>query len=224
MNPEQRSAAPHTPEQAANIALLMDEARRTGIEAADEAAAIEALLGRELPSSEPTEEACRRHFDAHRARFGAGERLQLRHVLFAVTPGVDVHALGQRAEALLLELRCAEPHSDAFAAAARRWSNCPTGADGGELGWVAAQDCAPEFARAVFADSGQAAAVGVLPTLVRSRFGLHVVEVRERDPGRPPEFEEVRDAVAVELRQQAWINGVRQYLQRLGGAATPDAR
>lgn len=178
--------------------------------------AIECLLERELKVPEPSQDACLRHFVSHRARYGRGERLRLRHVLFAVTPGVDVQSLRKRAEALLLELRCADPQAGAFATAARQWSNCPTGAEGGELGWVGPDDCAPEFAREVFGQD----TVGVLPRLVLSRFGLHVVEVCERQPGDTPAFDEVRGAVALALRQQAWVNALRQYLQALAGCAT----
>ena len=100
-------------------------------------AAIEALLDRELQLPEPSDEACRRHHAAQRGRYAVGERAQVRHVLFAVTPGVDVNALRQRAEACLLDVRCAAPGGDdRFAAAAAATSNCPSGAEGGELGWL----------------------------------------------------------------------------------------
>jgi len=184
------------------------------------AAAIEALLDLELAVPEPEEEACRRHHAAHAARYATGERLRLRHVLFAVTPGVDLTALRQRAEACLIDLRSRSRGEnigadDRFAAAARELSNCPSGADGGALGWLTAADCAPEFAREVF---GQAT-VGVLPRLVRSRFGLHVVEVLARQAGVAPPFEQVRPAVAQSLRQQAYATALRQYLQLLAGEA-----
>jgi peptidyl-prolyl cis-trans isomerase C len=59
----------------------------------------------------------------------------------------------------------------------------------------------------------------VLPRLVHSRFGLHVVEVLARTPGAVPSFEAVRGAVALALRQQAFITALRQYLQLLAGDA-----
>jgi peptidyl-prolyl cis-trans isomerase C len=126
-----------------------------------------------------------------------------------------VNALRQRAEALLFELRCAEPGSDAFANAARQWSNCPTGAQGGELGWTTRDDCAAEFAQEVFGQQ----TVGILPRLVQSRFGFHVVEVTGREAGIQPEFEDVRQAVSLRLKQQAWTNALRQYLRVLAGQA-----
>jgi peptidyl-prolyl cis-trans isomerase C len=177
--------------------------------------AIEHLLELRLQVPEPDEAACRRHHAGHQAAYRRGERVRLRHVLFAVTPGVDVVGLRQRAEQTLLELRC-DASGALFAERAATLSNCPTGADGGALGWLQPGDCAPEFAREVF---GQPE-VGVLPRLVHSRFGLHVVEVLERDPGQDLPYEEVRDAVRLSLRQRSWAVALRQYLLLLAGQAT----
>jgi peptidyl-prolyl cis-trans isomerase C len=211
--------------QRAGLLPVGDVPATDGTISAAAAAAIERLIDREVAVPEPSEEACRRHYAAHPERYGAGERLRLRHVLFAVTPGIDVNALRKRAEALLVSLRCADPGSDAFAEAARQWSNCPSaGQDGGkagELGWMSREDCAPEFAREVFSrETG--AHVGVLPQLVHSRFGLHVVEVQARESGEAAPFEEVRAAVASGLRNQGFVTALRQYLRLLAGAAVLD--
>jgi peptidyl-prolyl cis-trans isomerase C len=214
--------------QRACTELLRQAAQREGLLAAADVpgtdgaiseaatAAIDALLELELRVPEPSDEACCRYHAAHAARYAAGERLRARHILFAVTPGVDVVALRKRAEDALLEVRCHDATAgDAFADAARTLSNCPSGAEGGDLGWIEAKDCAPEFAREIFGR----AEVGVLPRLVHSRFGLHVVEVQSREPGVVPEFAAVRGAVAVSLRQQGFVTALRQYLQVLAGAA-----
>jgi len=196
--------------------LAQDDAPGTGgAISAQASGAIEQLLERELAIPEPSEEACRRYHDAHPAAHAHGERAHLRHVLFAVTPGVDVKQLRLRAEAMLIDLRCADDGGAKFAEAAAQWSNCPSGQHGGDLGWLTRADCAPEFAREVFGG----AEIGVLARLVHSRFGLHVVEVVARDPGQQPAFEEVCNAIALTLRQQAWVNALRQYLQLLAGAA-----
>jgi peptidyl-prolyl cis-trans isomerase C len=183
--------------------------------------AIDAWLERELQLPEPSEEACRRHHAAHPARYRTGQRVRLRHVLFAVTPGMNVVALRNRAEACLLDLRCHDGKAEggasgSFDRAARELSNCPSGADGGDLGWLTPGDCAPEFAREIFGH----VEVGVLSRLVHSRFGLHVVEVLEREGGEPQPFVSVRGAVAMALRQQAYVTALRQCLQLLAGQAT----
>jgi peptidyl-prolyl cis-trans isomerase C len=214
--------------QRACAELLRQAAMQAGLLASDDAppsagamseaasGAIEALLDRELALPDPSEEACRRHHAAQRGRYAVGERVHLRHVLFAVTPGVDVNALRQRAEGCLLDVRCASPGGeDRFAAAAAATSNCPSGAAGGALGWLTSNDCAPEFAREIFGKPE----VGVLPRLVHSRFGLHVVEVLAREPGLEPEYEAVQSAVAQALRQQTFTTALRQYLQLLAGQA-----
>ena len=179
-------------------------------------AAIEALLEAELVLPEPTSEDCRRLYEAQPARYAVGEHVNARHILFAVTPGVDINALRQRAEACLLDLRGdAVSGAGRFPVVAAQTSNCPSGQAGGDLGWLRAEDCAPEFARELFGHTE----VGVLPRLVHSRFGLHVVEVLARQRGEVPPFETVQAAVAQSLRQQAFATALRQYLQVLAGQA-----
>jgi peptidyl-prolyl cis-trans isomerase C len=192
-----------------------DTATADGVISEAAAIAIESLLEQEVSVPEPSEEACRRHYIAHESAYRTGERVRVRHILFAVTPGVDVAALRKRAEPIFLDVRCRDRASDGFASAARQWSNCPSGAQGGDLGWLTAADCAPEFARELFGH----AEVGVLSRLVHTRFGLHVVEVQERDPGAAQSFEAVRGAVAMSLRQQAYITALRLYLRVLAGEA-----
>lgn len=182
----------------------------------DACAAIDEWLEQEIQVQSPSDEACRRHFAAHPARYSSGERVRVRHVLFAVTPGMDVVALRNRAETCLLDVRCHDGSaSERFARAARELSNCPSGEAGGELGWLTAADCAPEFARELFGH----VEVGVLPRLVHSRFGLHVVEVLEREAGATQPFESVQGAVRMALRQQTYATALRQRLQLLAGAA-----
>lgn len=202
--------------QAAGLLGVTDTPNLDGIPSEAASAAIEVLLTRELQLPEPSEEACRRHFAAHSHNYHTGERVHARHILFAVTQGMDMVALRNRAEACLLDVRCHDgSNREGFARAARELSNCPSGIDGGGLGWLQTGDCASEFARELFGH----AEVGVLPRLVHSRFGLHVVEVLQREPGQAQSFESVRGAVTMALRQQTYITALRQYLQLLAGAA-----
>lgn len=228
LNTAQQPLAPEVLRQRACTELLRQAAQRAGLLAADDpapldgviseaaSAAIERWLERELQQPEPSEDACRRYHAAHAARYHTGEAVHARHILFAVTPGTDVTALRNRAETCLLDVRCHDgAESDDFARSARDLSNCPSGEQGGELGWLEAADCAPEFARELFGH----AEVGVLPRLVHSRFGLHVVEVLERRPGIAQPFESVHGAVRMALRQQAFVTAMRQCLQVLAGEA-----
>ena len=189
-----------------------------GVLSEEASSAIEALLEKTLLIPEPSEEACQRHHAANVATYTTGERVNVRHILFAVTQGVDVVALRNRAETALLDVRCHDGSSqeDNFAKSASTLSNCPSGAEGGSLGWLTDADCAPEFAKELFGHPE----VGVLPRLVHSRFGLHVVEVLARAPGMAQAYDAVRGAVAMSLRQKTYVTALRQYLSLLAGEAT----
>jgi peptidyl-prolyl cis-trans isomerase C len=107
--------------QAAGMLAASDAPSGDGVISEAASAAIELLLERELDSPEPSEEACRRHHAAHEAAYSTGERVRARHILFAVTPGVDVVALRKRAETILLDVRCHDGQ------AAEGFADAPTG-------------------------------------------------------------------------------------------------
>ncbi len=228
LNPRHQHLNAEDLRQRACTELLRQAAMRAGLlDAADQAPAdgvisepasqaIDLWLEQELQLPEPSEEACQRYFAAHPTRYRSGERVRVRHILFAVTPGMDVVVLRNRAEACLLDVRAHDDSAaDGFGQSARQFSNCPSGELGGDLGWLNPSDCASEFARELFGH----VEVGVLPRLVHSRFGLHVVEVLEREGGVPQAFDAVRGAVEMALRQQAWVTALRQCLQWLAGQA-----
>lgn len=215
--------------QRAYAELLRQAAQRAGLlpasdpgpidgvhsEAASEA--IEALLAREIQLPEPNEAACRRYYDAHPQRFAQGERVRAAHILLAVTPGVDVAALRSHAEGLLVRLRCED--EAAFAAAAAENSNCPSGEQGGLLGWLTRDECLPEIATLLFAQDEVHRHTGVLPRLLSSRHGFHILRVDEREAGVVQSYALVRGSVAALLRHQLSVTAMRQYLDLLAGQA-----
>jgi peptidyl-prolyl cis-trans isomerase C len=218
-------AAPELRERAWSE-LLRQEAMRTGWLPAQELAqaqplappeeaAIHRMLEIEVPLRTPDEEECARFHRSQPQLFALGSKVRVRHILFAVTPGVDVRALAGRAEQVLLELTHRDTPPERFAERARELSNCPSGAEGGELGWLAPADCAPELG-SVFFDEKIA---GLHPKLVSSRFGLHIVDVEEREPGRPVPFEQARERIASLLAQRARITALHQYIRVLAGRA-----
>jgi len=180
---------------------------------------MEAMLEQAVTSPEPTEDECRRHFEAQKNRLIVGQALHVRHILFAVTPGVNVHALSQRAETALLDLIRKEVPATRFEQLAAELSNCPSSAQGGDLGWVTPEDCAPELANELFFQTDSRWGMGVHPRLVHTRFGLHIIEVLGRKKGQLPEFEQVRDQIASRLALQSRSTALRQYMQLLVGQA-----
>ncbi|MCU0805777.1 MAG: peptidylprolyl isomerase [Burkholderiales bacterium] len=201
---------------AAVRSLLSARAALLGLEGADEEARIEALLDREVAVPEPTDEECRRFYENHPELFTAGELVAVRHILFAVVPGTPVDALARTAEKALADVRA---NPDRFADVARQFSNCPSGQHGGNLGQLQRGETVPEFEEAVFgADS-----TGVLPRLVNTRYGFHVICVDERIAGHRVPFEAVRDQVAANLAERVRAKALVQYVRILAAEAGVDA-
>ena len=180
---------------------------------------MEAMVDAAVEVPEPSESECQRHYEAQKNRFIVGQALHVRHILFAVTPGVNVHALSQRAEAALLELTRKNVSPGQFEKLAGELSNCPSSAQGGDLGWLTPEDCAPELANELFFQSDSRWGMGVHPRLVHTRFGLHIIEVLGRKKGRLPEFAEVREQIAARLKLQSRTTALRQYMLLLVGEA-----
>jgi peptidyl-prolyl cis-trans isomerase C len=102
---------------------------------------------------------------------------------------------------------------EAFAKHAKDKSDCPTKANGGDVGFFQKAG----FMVQPFANASFALQVNQMSEVVRTPFGLHLIVVTERRPGKEVKFEEVKDMVkevyfdrlhdylAAQLRQKAKI-------------------
>lgn len=191
-------------------APALDEAQRQVLEQMVDAAVV-------TPAPEASAQA--RYYAANKLHFVTGQALHVRHILFAVTPGVDVHKLAQRAETALLELSRKDVPAGRFAELARELSNCPSSVEGGDLGWIGPHDCAPELANELFYQSDSGWGMGVHPRLVHTRFGFHIVEVLGRRKGTQQPFEAVQEHIAMQMTLQTRATALRQYMRLLIGQA-----
>jgi peptidyl-prolyl cis-trans isomerase C len=169
---------------------------------------------------QPTEEECQRYFESNKAQFVVGQALHVRHILFAVTPGVNVHALAVHAEKALLRLLGKDANPELFSQLAGELSNCPTSAQGGDLGWIGPDDCAPELANELFHQKHSQWGMGVHPRLVHTRYGFHIIDVLGRRKGTRKTYDQVRARIAAQLALQSRARALHQYMSLLVGAAT----
>ncbi|MFF7400105.1 peptidylprolyl isomerase [Achromobacter sp. NPDC008082] len=213
--------------------VLLDEARRLGVQPAlssdaqgaqgaqnrqgaqnpsevgdNEDAIITALLARQAAAPVADDAACRRFYHANPQRFMVGELVEADHILFQVTPDVNLDMLRAHANTVLQALM---EDPSRFAQVAREQSNCPSAAVGGNLGQLGRGDTVPEFERAVFAlPSG-----GLLPQLLQTRHGLHIVRVTRRIEGRMLPYELVAQQIAMALSSMSRDTAWRQYTKLL---------
>lgn len=193
--------------------LLLDEVDHLKIQSGeDDEIKIELLLRQEVKVPMPGREECLRQYYAHPVRFTVGELAEASHILFQVTNGVDLDALRKHASIVLAEL-LQDP--SLFAQYAKENSNCPSSEVGGSLGQVGRGATVPEFEQALFA----AEAGCIIPRLVETRFGLHIIQVGRKAEGRLLPFDDVESKIAEAMRKASHDHALRQYLQLLVGRA-----
>lgn len=180
---------------------------------------VETMVDGAVVTPQPTEEECQRYYEANKAQFVVGQALHLRHILFAVTPGVNVQALATHAEKALLELLHKNAPAGRFEQLAVELSNCPTSTQGGDLGWVSPENCAPELANELFHQNHAQRGNGVHTKLMHSRFGFHIMEVMGRREGEQKTYAEVQERIAAQLTLQSRSKALRQYMSLLVGQA-----
>lgn len=225
---EGETCDPDTLRERAYAELLRQEAVRHGLLPAvsvavvpaltsDDQHAIDGMLETQVTVPTPSAQECQRYYDAHRQMLAVGQSRQFRHILLAVTPGVNVTALAQKAESALFELRKPDVATERFAQLAAELSNCPTGAQGGELGWLTPQDCAPELAKELFFNLESSEALGIMPRLVHTRHGFHIIDVQAIELGKLPAFDVIHPQLRLRLQEQSKATALRQYMTLLVG-------
>lgn len=201
--------------------LLLQEARRLGIEGApeqdeggraedDDDAAVRSLLEETIEPALPDEAECLRFYEANVARFRTPDLFDAAHVL--IEPETDDEA-GWAAARLQAERIIAEvgDNQDAFAAAARSLSGCASAQQDGSLGQIRRGELVGPIQDGLeLLHDGQ---TGREP--VRSRFGWHVLRLHRRSPGRTLPFEHVRDKIADTLEARSWSVESARYVAGL---------
>ena len=201
--------------------LLLQEARRAGVEAepeedeagrteAEDDALVRALLEAEVRPEAPGEAECRRYYDAEAARFRTPDLFEASHIL--IEPEEEGEQAWAAAEAQARAI--AEAVGDdlkAFAEAARAFSKCPSAQQDGSLGQIRRGELAPPVQAGI--EALTEGTCGREP--VRSRFGWHVLRLQRRIEGRTLPFEIVRERIADMLEARSWSLEAARYVGRL---------
>ena len=81
-----------------------------------------------------------------------------------------------------------------FADLAKEYSDCPSGAEGGDLGYFEKGAMVPAFEEAAFALN-----VGELSDVVETQFGYHIIKLTANKPTSITGFDEVKEEIAQQL-------------------------
>jgi peptidyl-prolyl cis-trans isomerase C len=180
----------------------------------EEDAIIAALLDQAIEPDLPSDEECRRYYEARRDRFRTPDLFEVSHIL--VEPEGDGEAAWSEAEGRA-RLIAGEVGDDpaAFAEAAREFSACPSSRQDGSLGQVRRGDLVPQIQAAV-----EALTPGrTMQEPVRSRFGWHVLRLQRRIDGQVLPFKAVHSKVAEMLAARSWTVASTRYVAALAARA-----
>jgi peptidyl-prolyl cis-trans isomerase C len=205
--------------------LLLQEARRRAITAdpetdesgrseVEEEAVIRALLEKLVEPPAASEEECRRYYDANSHHFRTPDLFEPSHIL--IEPEGDDAAgwAAAEAEARAIAFEVGN-NPEAFAAAAREFSRCPTAHQNGSLGQIRRGELVPSVQEAI-----EKLAEGTTARdPVRSRFGWHVIRLERRIEGQTLPFEVVKDRIADMLDARAWAVAAARFTAELARSA-----
>lgn len=164
-----------------------------------------------LGGIEVTDEEVRAYYEANKEDFRRPASVHLRHILLRVPEDASpaaLEALRTQAGKLRAEIQAGAD----FAAVAQRASEDPSAAKGGDIGSLNSGQMLPEFEKAAFT-----LAVNDVSEPVRTKYGLHLIQVLEREEGSYQPVAEVTERLReflqdkrVQGKQDEWIAKLRE--------------
>ncbi len=142
-----------------------------------------------------------------------------RHLLVQVAPKATPEQIEvARLKAAMLMEEARKPGTN-FAELAKKKSEGPSAADGGDLGFFKRGVMVAEFEKAAFT-----LPVGGISDPIRTKFGWHVLKVEEHKVLSAPPFEEVKEQLRDKMLRGQLEKYTDQYVQELRAAAVVDVK
>ena len=161
---------------------------------------------------DPTEDEVAAFFEAHKAEFVVQPQVLCQHIL---VKGSDDTALDKIKE---IRERIVSGKSD-FAAEAKEHSDCPSGAEGGSLGWFGRGMMVPEFDKVAFEMKK-----GEVSGVVSTQFGYHIIYKADEKGGGAQTLVDVHDQIKDLLRHESRGRAMDSFVAELKANAKVEYR
>ncbi|UCG52621.1 MAG: peptidylprolyl isomerase [Candidatus Latescibacterota bacterium] len=147
----------------------------------------------------------------------ASGEVELRHILIRIKPEEqDTQEVFERANEVHTQLLEGAPFDSM---AVRYSSDQATAAQGGDLGWLRANEL-PDFFREVLREMEE----GEISQVLREPTGFRIVKLLEREASRPYTFDEVREELKKLIEQEKVAETYDEYLRGLRNEFYVDVR
>ena len=164
--------------------------------------------------SDPSEEEVEAFYKAHKDEYKAPHQVLCQHILVKSAEG-DLPEVKSAAFEKILSIRERIVNGGDFAEEAKEHSDCPSGKEGGSLGWFGRGMMVPEFDKAAF-DMKK----GEISDIITTQFGYHIIYKADERGGEEQTLVDVHDQIKDLLRHNARGKAMDEYVKDLREKAT----
>jgi peptidyl-prolyl cis-trans isomerase C len=148
-------------------------------------------------------------YESHPDSFKQPEQVRASHILIKIDPQADESQRAQARQQIEHIQRKLQEGED-FATLAKTFSQDPSGARGGDLGYFRRGEMVKPFEEAAFALKP-----GEVSDPVESTFGYHLITVIDKKPETTIAYEDIKDRIEHYLKDKNVQEKVRLQVQRL---------
>ncbi|NLT70963.1 MAG: hypothetical protein GXX91_09745 [Verrucomicrobiaceae bacterium] len=161
--------------------------------------------------AQPEEATVKTYFEEHPEEFAQKASVDAAHILIS-TQGITEPAQLAAKEKVAKELReeLVAKKGENFAEMASLHSDCPSKAQGGDLGEFEKGQMVPEFETAAFAQE-----IGAIGETVKTQFGYHIIKVNGKKEAKTLLFAEVREELTARLHDEGRSAKMGSYVEEL---------
>ena len=163
---------------------------------------------------DPTEEEVAAFYEAHKAGYVEEPKVLCQHILVKSSKD-DSPETKSAAFEKIRAIRERIVSGGDFAAEAKAHSDCPSGHEGGSLGWFGRGMMVPEFDKAAFEMKK-----GDVSDIVTTQFGYHIIYKADEKGGGSQTLVDVHDKIKDLLRHEARGRAMDAFVAELRASAT----
>jgi peptidyl-prolyl cis-trans isomerase C len=164
----------------------------------------------------PTDSEIEDFYKQHESEMVEPEQVRVRHILIKVGENTDKKEALKRITEILKE---AKKGKTSFAELAKKYSEDPSAAKGGDIGFFVRGQMVRKFEEVAFALN-----VGEISDVVETEYGYHIIQSIEKKTAEKKSLDEIRDYLRnfisqkkMEERYEKWLRVLRDKASITGG-------